>query len=287
MDKNVSTILKSLLQTSELLGKQYNVLPKTTINEQLSIPDGSPQIIIPGETPSMRIAVIGDGGFTTQTGDDGRPFPTSYYHKPTDSGLFSPIPFLIRAVGSDINNISGLRDKYRLRKLITIGGQSYVAYYGKVVVADVTQIGLESRTVQGNGTIAVTPFVHGSVDLNPVPTLLAPNTPYTTTNQYVAASKKVVLALTASDISELLHVAEIIYNDSRPMTISEVAMCSGVDRSLNIDGNVANTMTEAYCVQVMSFLATNFPASNYLDGTNYTFDVGNTEPLFAVSPLTQ
>lgn len=285
MEKNVPTIAKSALQACELLGKQYNVVAKSTINESLAIPDAAAQLIVPGETPVMKVVVIGDGGFTTQTGSDGKTFPTSYYHKPTDSGLFSAVPFLIRAAGSDITNVSGLRNKYRLRKEITIGGQDYIAYYGKVIEDDAIQVALELRTIQDNGTVVATPFVYGSVDNHPVPVLLAPNTPYSTTSQYVAATKKVALAFSAADINELLHVAEIIYNDGRPMTISEIAMCAGVDRPFEIGGNPANIMIESYCTQVMTFLATNFPASSFRNGVNYTFEVGNTEPLFSVAAI--
>ena len=283
MEKNVPTIAKSALAACELLGKQYDVPPKSTINESLSIPNNAPQLIEPGETPVMKVVVIGDGGFTTQTGSDGRTFPTSYYHKPTDTGLFSAVPFLIRTAGSDISNVSGLRDKYRLRKEITIGGQDYVAYYGKVIQDDAIQVALETRTIQDNGTVVSAPFVYGSVDNHPVPTLLAPNTPYITTSEYVAATKKVTLSLTVGDINELLHVAEIIYNDGRPMTISEIAMCAGVDRPFLIGGDVGNPMTESFCTQAMTFLATNFPATSFRNGIDYIFEVGNTEPLFSVT----
>lgn len=286
MEKNVPTILKSALQAHQLLGKQY-VFPRyTTINEHLNLyppfdsnGDVTGNYIEPGERPSMKLAIIGRGGVGVQQGGDGKPYMMSYRHKPTDTGLFEQIPFVLRPTFADLP--TNLRQNYRLRKIVTIGTQQFVAYYAKVLPA-VTGLNItfKRRTVSIEGAVSEVPFVHGESDLLPIPTLFAnTNEPLTTTPNYAACSTILPFTLDKDDVNRLIEVSQIMQY-AGDFSITELALCSAIDREFPLPGNAF--YTDSVAVQVMAFLSTNFPALNFPNGVTYNFDVGNTEPLFEV-----
>lgn len=286
MEKNVPTVLKSLLQSHQLLGKQHTFPRYTTVNESLGIhvpfdgngvPNGN--YIEPGERPSMKLAVIGRGGVGIQQGSDGKPYSMSYRHKPTDTGLFEYLPFVMRPTYADIPQ--GLRQNYRLRKIVTVGSQQFIAYYGKIL-PDVAGIptAFKKRTISVEGAVTETPFEHGASDLAPLPTVFAnTNEPLTTTPNYVACSTIVPFSLDRDDVNRLIEVSQIL-QIAGDFVLTEIALCSCVDRQFEISAN--NLYTDSIAVQPMVFLSTSFPAYNFPAGVTYYFDVGNTEPLFEV-----
>lgn len=273
MEKNVPTILKSLLQTCKFMGKDYPILANSTLNQKLSV--NASETLDPSEYPIGKYFMIGNGGLKLATGPDSLPFAQSYRHKPTDTGLFSEIPFIVRPTNADIGDIA--RANYRMRKVITVGSSQYYAYFAKAVnVANATSV-LQRRTVEVDGSVTATTFIPTSDDLSPEPEDLASNTAITTTNKYVAASTKVDFILTAQDVAEIVAGCQTLYGEGDLAIISEIAYCAGADRTI---GN----MTEAICMQVMNFLSTNFPAASLNQGVKYTFDIGNAEPLLELSP---
>ncbi len=280
MEKNVPTILKSLLQSCSQLGLAYPVLPFTTLNQKLNIQAAAQ--LNPGEMPIMNCFMIGNGGLEVATGGDGTPYIQAYRHKPTDSGLFSELPFIVRPTTSDLSDLD--RSKYRLRRLITISSQPYFAYYAKVLDFGSSVSQLQNRVVAPDGSITVSPFNHTNDNLNPEPIVLAAGDTVTVTGNYVSASTLLTVVLNADDISEIVNAATLIYGDANRANISELALCSSVNRNVSTSaGGFPVTYTEAIATQVMSFLSTLYPAANLSEGVEYEFDIGKSEPLLAVS----
>lgn len=280
MEKNVQTVMSSLLHSYQILGKEYPILPNTTLNQKLNILND--QVPSPGEYPTLGYIVLGNGGLSVQTGADGIPIVKSYVHKPTDTGLFNNFPFIMRPVSSDL--IDSDRAKYRLRRMETHNGINYFVYYGKIIDVITPSTNLEIRTVQSNGSVSSTSFIPSAGDLTPTPTLLSPDSPVTTVASYVAASTKIDFIINSTDVNELLNCASVIYGSEEYAIISEIGICSGVERSINSsDGGLNITYMESISTQIMSFLSTNYPASDWRNGIKYTFDVGTALPILSVS----
>lgn len=105
-----------------------------------------------------------------------------------------------------------------------------------------------------------------------------------TSGDYIAASAKIPFDLNASDISELGNVANIMYNDKDYAIISEIGLCSGVDKVVTGDFNgVQASYTEAIGVQIANFVCTYLP-TQYLDNDlQLEFDVGSVEPMLTLA----
>jgi len=281
MEKNVPTIIKSLIQSASLMNRPYTIYPYSTINQKLNILAGETLEI--DEIPDLKYVVLGNGGLTIQTSADGFTYPVSYCHKPTDTGLFSEIPFIVRPIGSDISPT--VRMNYRLRKLITVGDSNYFAYYGKLLDFGSNTPTLHTRSVQSDGTVSVANFTPDASNLNPTPTLLSSGDTVTTTGDYICASTRLDFVLTASDVLELLNSSVLIYGDENHAIVSEIALCTGVERpeTSSSAGGTTVVYTEAAVVQVMNFLSTNFPTPSWNQGVRYTFDIGNSEPILSVA----
>jgi len=257
----------------------YTVLPYSTLNQKLNIQAAA--TLNSGEIPKLKYAMVGIGGLSVGTGADGFTYTTSYNHKPTDTGLFQELPFIVRPISSDIS--STIQENYRLRKLITVGSVNYFAYYGKILDLSTIAMALQNRDVASDGSVSISDFTPGSSNLSPTPTLLSSGTTVTTNGNYISATGSLPFILDANDVLELLNASSLIYGDENHAVISEIALCSGVDRVVTVtSGGISTTYTESIATQVMSYLSTNFPSADWSQGIRYTFDVGNSEPLLTV-----
>ena len=84
---------------------------------------------------------------------------------------------------------------------------------------------------------------------------------------------------------EVLNAATILYGSEAYALISEIAMCTGVDRSVTGTDGAGGTFSydEAVNVQVCHHVSTLQPMRAQRDGFRLTFDVGATEPMFVTS----
>ena len=65
--------------------------------------------------------------------------------------------------------------------------------------------------------------------------------------------------------------------------ISEVGLCTSIDRVVNGDfnGTIMGYTDAIYC-QVANWMTTEFPAYAYNQGTTFTVDIGSNEPLLDI-----
>lgn len=71
-----------------------------------------------------------------------------------------------------------------------------------------------------------------------------------------------------------------MYNDDRYAIISEIALCSGVDRTVNgVFNGVNSSYVEAIGVQCVSYISSMFMAKFMGGSFSVEMDVGSTEPL--------
>ena len=279
MENVVRTIYGAQLQTTQLLGLPTIIKPYSTLNEKFSIHN----TVALGDTdkPSVKYIGIGNGGHRMVMGANNISRPEPVQHTPRNAALYNQLPFVLRLPSEDLT--AAERINYRLRRLESHDGVTYVAYYLKVLDLSDTLPQLELRAIV-DGIVTSTPFNPTAADLNPVPPALTPGGVITTTGDYIAATAKVPFFMSSDDIDEFLNVCNIIYGDDNYAMISEIALCSGLDRNVVGEFNGISTgYIDAVGVQIVSFISAFYCVKFSNNSINISFDMGSLEALLSLA----
>lgn len=276
MENIVRTAYGSALQTSLFSGIPYVMQANTTLNEKFGILAG----VAPAEgiTPVAKYYCIGNAGHQLASGTGGIPLIESVQHTAEDAALYNHLPFILRATNNDIS--SSVQASYALRKQIVVNGLNYFAYYLKRIdtSAAVTNVTLQTNN---GGTITSTNFVPTSANLSPTPPVVNSVGTNLLLAQYLNCSATLPISLTQQECTELLNAALILYGDVRYAIISEMAICSGVDRIITL-GN-GSSFNEAIAVQVASFISSMHVIQFTSTGINGTFNLGTSDPALTLT----
>lgn len=282
MENATRTIYGSYIQTCLFFGLQPEFKASSTLNEKLGINATT----LPSQNDKVSLAyyVIGNGGHQLAVGANGVPKPEPVQHRATDAALYSQLPFVLREVNNDLSPAE--RVKYALRKEEVHNSVRYIAYYARRI--DKTNLipTMEYKVVN-SGQETVTPFTPNSSNLSPIPPTMVNSGVNTVDGDYTTASARVSLVLTADDMTELLNVGNIIYNDSGFAIISEIGLCTGVDKVIAVTAENGGTFNfnDAIGVQIASHIPTMIPANFSNNGTSISLDVGATEPLWSLGSV--
>ena len=275
MDNIVRTVYSSYLQTCGLLKLPFELKANTTLNEKFNVQAGVGPT--PDQVPTLGYFGIGNGGHKYVTGAGGISVPEPVQHRATDAALFNHLPFVLREPELDLSPAQ--RSNYGLRKQVTFNGKAYWAYYLKRFTRDNVKAMMEYRVVN-NGVTVTSPFVPNSSNLNPTPPDLNSSGVNVVSGDYVASTAKFELNLTEEDIAELLHVAKVMYDDDAYAIISEIALCTGVDKVVSAPGVTGNfNFTEVIAAQVATFVSIHSAVKFSSNGIQILLDVGASEPL--------
>lgn len=278
MEHVVRTIYGNELSSALLLGLPYTAPPFTTLNEKFGIQPGV--TLAPGTMPVCQYFAIGNGGHSATVGADGIPLLTIAQHRATDAGLFNQIPFVLRQVGDDLQPSE--RIKYALRKEITIGTVVYVAYYLRRINMVSVGTKLELRNINSD-VITTTDFIPTAANLSPVKTAASNTGVNTLSGDYVTCVSKLPIVFTDTEIQYLLDACMILFGDINYAIISEIALCSGSDKTINILSSTGNfNFNEAIQVQVVTFISSAHIARYCTSGLEKILDVGSNSPLFNI-----
>lgn len=280
MEHVTRTIYGSYLQTCLKLKVEHVISPFTTLNEKLGIQSGV--VPPPGVYPTVGYYVWGNKGHQGQIGADGIPLVIAAQHRATDAALFNQLPFVLREVNNDLTSIE--RAKYGLRRVEVRGGINYVAYYLKRI--DKTNVVAEMQYRSNtNGTITTTPFVPTADNLSPTPVVIPEGGVTTLTGDYAIVSAQTDISLTAWEVAEMLNVAEIIYGDSNYAIISELGICSGVDKVITVTPTVGApfNFNEVIAVQISTHIAVMNVLTSSNEGVTRLLDFGTNDPLFNIA----
>ena len=253
------------LQLTQLLGKDYNPHPGTTLNQLLGV---LPTETIPkGKYPLLRYFCVGIGG--TGITADAVNYPYNY-HSPLDAGLFQMVPFVLREPSNDISYSE--RRNYRLRASIRINGVSYVGYYLKRVDMD-RDIIISDNFDQISRRDNVETFNEYSLDgkdlLHPTP-ITKLGKVLSTNSSYVIKSAKFVCRLTSYEMDELRKAINVIKPDSN---ITEIGLVTAHEPNDE----------EVVCAQIAFHIAMSLDLNLYMNTSKdffRSFDLGGQEPLF-------
>lgn len=270
------TIYASALQSAQLLGIPYNILPNTTLNEKFSI---DPDIPTPeGAYPVAKYIAIGRGGHRHAIGADGSALVDLNTHRASDPACFAHIPWVLREVSDDIDPET--RKKYALRRIEQHDNIDYVAYYLRRLDHDDVGTELARVTVQDGNTTSV-PFVPSASDLSPVPVVIDPNEITETSGEYITATTRFTVGLTEWDVEEIVKACTVIYGQPNYATLSEVALCSGIDVIATAQNGEDPVFqyAEARAVQVMNHICTHYSLNELNQGLELSYEVGGSESL--------
>lgn len=267
----VRTIYGNAVQTASLLGLPYTPIANSTLNERFSIEASA--VLQQGQMPTLKYMCIGNGGSSSFIGSDGSPLDIVLPHDSTDAACFKHLPFILRETTNPLTPTE--EAKYALKKQVTYNSVTYNAYYLKRLNLSNVSISLQKRNIN-NGIITSTPFIPDNSNLNPVPVDINNNGSNVVASDFVVATALLSVELTQQECNEIVNAATIIYGREEYGFISEIGICTGVDKVL------PNSFNEAICVQVATFIAT----KQYLFYNRNSFiqdlDIGVNEPTFIV-----
>ncbi len=277
MDKSVRTAIGAKLQTAQKLNRTYEFEPNSLLNKQHNIlPDE-----LPDTTPYTQYIAIGIGGMAVTLVDNNRrvefsPIP----HDPRHTGMYEQIPFVIRPVTDDLQ--TNERTRFRLRRVREINGTMFAEYFLRKLDFSLTTVDLEYRQIV-DGQVISDIWHPAPDDQYPVPIRVNPGQVLVTGDDYVASSAKNTVQFTNWDMLELLNVGRVLFQSEAAITITELALCSGVDYQTRYDFNgIELPFTESIGTQITDFVSTFVPVRFQQAGASINLDIGSTEPLLAL-----
>ncbi len=279
MEYITRTIYGATLQSATLLGKTPKIKPLSTLNTKFSIlADTLPGV---SDIPIMGYMAIGIGGHYYSVGANNIPKPEPIQHRSRDAACYTHLPFVMREITNDLSPAE--RAKYGLRRQEVWHGLQYYVYYLKRIDLSGVELEAEYVTVNGDQETPV-PFGPNSGDLNPVPPDISSTGVNVVTGDYLQATSKLDLSLDKWDADELKNVATIVYGDAGYAIISEIALCSGIDKSTTVSGpgNTNIQFNEAIGVQVVAHVNAFYSMRFSPNGVEILVDAGATEPLFVL-----
>ena len=280
--QNISrTIYGAYLQTCQHLNLPWAMKDHSTLNEKFGIQSG---IRPPADTlPNLAYFAIGNGGHTIGVGNGIVPITKPLQHQSTDAACFNHLPFVLREANNDLTPTQQAR--YALRRQETHNNVTYFAYYLRRLDESNLIPSMQTQTQDGQGNVSVVDFIPTSDNLNPKPQQLSSTGVNSLAGVTESVSARLDLSFTADDVTELLNVANILWQDEAYAVISEIAMVSGVDKIISAGGSgtAAFNFNEVIAAQVCSFISCFFPAQFSNTGMTIRVDVGATEPLLKLS----
>lgn len=275
MDQIVQTVYGSYLQTCQYLKLPFVPKEHSTLNEKFQCNDDI--ALLATDMPHLKYVAIGNKGHQYSTGADGVPLINILPHQPTDAALYGHLPFVLRPMDNDLTPAE--RVNYRMRVIEEYDGVRYAAYYLRKLDFSTTVPQMEHREID-NGYINTTPFNPSVSNLNPVPPVLPPNGVLVSTGHAVAVTAKLPFSMSPWEINELLAACLIKYGDDRYAVITEIALVSGVDKTVNGEfAGVVTGYTDAIAAQVCAHIAASYAAKYCNTGIDVLLDIGAVNPL--------
>ena len=281
MENITRTIYGNYIQTCNYLGKTPEIAPFSTLNHKFNVNAG----MVPNanEYTAMRYFCIGLGGHGFSSGADLVPRFSQLQHKSTDAALYGHLPFVLRPIDMDLSDIE--RANYALRVQENYGGNPYYAYYLRRLDLSAVEPEMLYHTLNA-GNEVITPFIPSDANINPTPTAVSSGV-NVVSGDMTSVMARIGITFSTAQINEILNAAKIIYGDENYAIISEVGLCTGVDRDVVVGaaGGGSFTQPEAICVQIAAFISAMINLQTANRSVTFEMDVGASEPLLEMDSL--
>ena len=279
---STNTLLGNLINKACVTNQSLTIPQFTTLNEAYNIRASESIGVKNGRDFELKFFMLGvrgsDGLGQDQNGVT--QFRTNQ-HQPIDGNVFVGIPFVVRPVSDDLDNLT--RAKYRLREVRTINTIQYAIYWGKLIDFDdynpqLLKIYKDPLT----GAEDVKTYIPVSDDLHPVPVELTSANTVPISNTYVNGSAILNCTLNENDVEELKNACRIVFNDAGYARPNEVAIMYGIDNDTDgdIGGGQYIRYTESLSTVVGHFITerSGREANNNRE-IELVFDHGASEPM--------
>lgn len=277
MENITRTIYGNYLQSCLFSQRAFNMFEYSTLNQKLGI---NTSIVPAGDNyPSLGYVAWGNRGHKLTVGGDGIAYPDTVPHSATDSALYGQLPFVLRDVDNDLSQAD--RMKYALRRNEVHDGRNLVAYYLRRLDKS-KQVPTMYYTQISNNQENKTQFWPTAQNMNPVPPVIDSEGTNLLSADYVSVESILTLIFDERELTEMINVAKIIYGKEQLAIMSELALCTGLDRIVSVGGTQFN---EAIAVQIAAHAAVNYSLLHVRRELAIEIDVGSVEPLFAVTPV--
>lgn len=234
----------------------------------------------------LQYLAIGNGGhYYVTNATHGIPKTLTRPHLARHTGLFNWMPFVVREVGDDLT--ADQRLNYRMRKIVNISGVNYICYFLRK--HDLSQSSIVQRLVKKDqGVKTSTPYTPTINDLNPDSAEINGINDGTYIQTYVQTT----LSFDSVEAEWLRNAAAVWFGDPDLAIISEIAICSGVDKPITkrypISGNqtpqtVNSSLKEAQCVQVSFCESLHLPMTFTNGSVTERIYVGTEDVLYGVA----
>lgn len=278
--ESVRTLIGNENQVIRELGLPYTVKPNTTLNQLLGIN----QSMHPPHTtiPTIGYFCIGYGGISLQncTNDsDAFPMPKIFQHTAEDTGLFKPVPFVMREFNNDLT--AQERTKYALRVVETYKGVKYYSYYLKRLDLSKTRVETKIITVADDGSLSEEDYSPTITNLNPIAQELSAERENILKAKYGRSIAQVNVNISREDVEELKNVFNIRHGDPNRALITEIGLVSGVDKLVEVTTSSGRSQfQEVIAAQIAHINATIQYLAAVNDGFDSIFNLGVNEPLY-------
>ena len=274
------TAYGAVVQTAHLLRIQQPAafLQASSLNTTLGIQAAT--LPNAGELPAMHYFVLGIGAHAYTTGQNGIALPSTKNHTAREAGLFKMIPMVVRQVGDDID--TSYRQRYALRRIESIGGADHIVYYARRFDPSSAVIKVYEQTISNGRVIASNEFTPTLADREPTPVDTSQQVSNPLEAQVMRVSAPVTLTLDAFDVAEILNASVIVYGTEDYSHASEIAMVTGVDRTVSSDNGLGGTVSfnEVIGAQIHSHVPSQLALKDRRQGVDLTYDVGAVEALY-------
>lgn len=282
MERCVRTPWGAELQTQKFVGLPFVLRPNTTLNERFDIlTDAS---VAPNEMPDFECYVIGIGGHGMTNTTFNIAYPTDVLFKAVNAALYKPMPFVLRQITNDLT--PSQRDMYCLRTVVEYNGEDWYAYYGKRVSKKDLKTKLIKVIKQDDGTENVEEYIPDANCLSPTPPDILNTNVNVLNAELIRVSCTIKIPFTEFDAEEYRNVASIMFNTPRLSIISEIGICTGINRVIPTVTNGSTTINFKETIATQINMFANYFASAYEQslGFDIELDIGTTEPMFTYTP---
>lgn len=266
MSSSTYTAIDSYYQTCKRFGITPVYQTHATLNDYLGVLPGEQGADLTGGITQYLAVGNGAHGIVDQVNSYG----ISTKHRSGQfTGLYNIIPWVLREATNDLTDVERLN--YRMRRIETHNGISYVAYYlKKFEIVDTTpSVSVVTSTAETSNTV---PYAFSPADQ--VHRELASTVTGTLRNLVVELP--IEINLTSTEITELENALTTLYGNGGLRVISEFGLYTATEK--NTVDSINGVMT-SYSEVVNAYLSISVSSSKLLDisdGTSIkTLRLGN------------
>ncbi len=276
MSNTTATIYGVSLQTAMLRNLPLEYPLNTTLNQKFSILENA--YPSEGELPIVQYVAIGRGGHRNVTGADGASLNQLNWHVPSNSSLYSFLPFALRSTDNDFS--AEKRSEYGLRKKEIYNEKEYYAYYLKKLMPVSESPKLLLSTVKDGETTTI-PYIPSVSDINPIPPTLSPEGEVIVSGQFLCTTSPLLITLESDDIEQIVDACMIKYNNKAYAMISEIALVSAATRTVSDEaGGSAISYKEAIASQCCILQCTGpYDLNSISAKLDFSYELGASEML--------